>query len=250
MYCCDLCSYRSDDGVVFLKHLFEAHSLESNFSYTCGFNGCRRTFTLGASYDAFRSHCDRKHHNWKESLDSISFDDRESVTDNSSNVAELAEATTRTTATRHPSSSIAALSFDSEEDMDTNRITAVNDSEVICEYDRHEESNLELTAANFVLSLKEKFKLSQVSLNFAIKSVEEIIEMSATNIQHSVVKTLQESDITTNIAHCFTSPSPFANLKTEYQQTRFFKEHFGYIVSYFVNNFCFKILSFILIQVS
>ena len=170
----DLCSYRLDDDVVFLKHLFEAHGLESNFSYTRGFNGCRRTFTLGALYDAFRSHCDRKHHNWKESLDSITFDDRESVTYNSSNVAELAEATTRTTATRHPSSSIAALSFDSEEDMGTSRISAVNDNDVICEYDRHEKSNLELTAANFVLSLKEKFKLSQASLNFAIKSVEDV----------------------------------------------------------------------------
>ena len=47
------------------------------------------------------------------------------------------------------------------------------------EYDRREESNLELAAANFVLNLKEKFKLSQVSLNFAIKSVQDILVKGA-----------------------------------------------------------------------
>ena len=59
--------------------------------------------------------------------------------------------------------------------MDTHEATAVNNSsELFYEYDRRKESNLELAAAYFVLNLKEKFKLSQVLLNFAIKSVEEI----------------------------------------------------------------------------
>ena len=246
MHCCIFCSYQSDDNVLFLKHLFEAHSLESNFSYTCGFDGCRRIFTVGASYDAFRSHCDRKHNNWKESFIGISYADSQSEIDSSVDAAgELADANdsaTSTPITLHPSGSVTDTSIDSEEDMDINEIAAVNGGELSYEHDRHEESNiisLELAAASFVLNLKEKFKLSQASLNFAIKAVEEIIEISTNNIQDSVLKTLRESSISANVAHCFTSTNPFISLKTEYQQTKVFKEHFGYIVSLLVNNFLF-----------
>ena len=47
---------------------------------------------MGASYDAFCSHCDRKHYKWKESFDGIRYADRHGDTDSSSNVGELSEA--------------------------------------------------------------------------------------------------------------------------------------------------------------
>lgn len=101
--------------------------------------------------------------------------------------------------------------------MDTNETTAVGGSEP----DRFEASKLEMAAASFVLSLKEKFKLSQAALNFAITVVENI---STNNIQHSVMKILQESGSTASTEHCFTSTNPFASLKTEYHKPNFLKK--------------------------
>ena len=71
--------------------------------------------------------------------------------------------------------------------------------------------DVKTAAAKFILTLKEKFKLTQVSLDYTVKAVEELLLLS------------NESDS----GH----PSPFDELKTEHQQTKFFKENFGLVVS-------------------
>ena len=64
-YSCTFCSFRSSNGIEYVKHLFQAHSFESNFWYMCGISSCTHVFTTGASFDAFCGHCTRKHHNWQ-----------------------------------------------------------------------------------------------------------------------------------------------------------------------------------------
>lgn len=41
-----------------------------------------------------------------------------------------------------------------------------------------------VNAAHFILNLKEKFKLSQVSLDFVIQSVEKLLRVSTDNIEN------------------------------------------------------------------
>lgn len=65
LYNCTFCSFRSKNGIEFVKHNFEAHSFETTFHYKCGISSCTRVFTSGSSFDAFRSHCTQKHYNWK-----------------------------------------------------------------------------------------------------------------------------------------------------------------------------------------
>ena len=66
MYSCIFCVFRSSNGINFVKHLFDAHSLtEPTFRYQCGISSCTHIFTQGFTYDTFRGHCARKHHNWQ-----------------------------------------------------------------------------------------------------------------------------------------------------------------------------------------
>ena len=164
--------------------------------------------------------------------------------DTSMDVTELAEVNNETTSTQatgdFETDNEAHMLCDNEESMDINEAATNNDCEFFCGYDGR--TSLELTAAHFVLNLKEKFKLSQASLNFAIKGIEKIIEVSTNNIQDAVIKNL--SITTSNIEQCFSQANPFINLKIEYQQTKYFKEHFGYIVRmYNCKNLYFEIFN-------
>jgi len=58
-----------------------------------------------------------------------------------------------------------------------------------------------------------------VSLDYTAKAVEELLLLSSKCIEHS--------DPELNDPHS----SPFYELKTEYQQTKFFNENFGLVVS-------------------
>ena len=52
----------------FVKHLFDAHNTEETFNYICGISSCTRSFVTGATFEAFRDHCTRYHHNWKQEI--------------------------------------------------------------------------------------------------------------------------------------------------------------------------------------
>lgn len=90
-----------------------------------------------------------------------------------------------------------------------------------------------VNAAHFILNLKEKFKLSQISLDFVIHSVEKLLRVSADNIKQSVLKILHQEgiEIAPSLSDkCFLLTNPFLYLKTEYQQAKFYKENFNLIV--------------------
>lgn len=199
----------------FVKHAFQAHNRERNFLVKCGFSDCTRIFAMGTSFDAFRSHCSRYHNNWKEHFIPTM------LTKEDGNEEE----------TRSVCSS-------SEENMDISgtpgdNVSDITSAESVVESEIVNEKDVELAAAHFILVLKEKFKLTQTSLNYAIKGLEEISMLSATQIKHSVMSTLRESGSPVSVAlhNCLTPANPFSNLKTEYQQNKFFKENFGLIVS-------------------
>lgn len=65
MFSCVYCCYKLKD---LMKHLFQVHNPELNFKYHCTLSPCSRVFVSGDSYGAFRSHCIRYHHKWRESL--------------------------------------------------------------------------------------------------------------------------------------------------------------------------------------
>ena len=97
----------------------------------------------------------------------------------------------------------------------------------------NDHDDIVVNAARFILNLKEKYKLSQMTLDFVTHSVEELLKVSTDNIKQHVLKTLhlQGIEITPPLSDkCFSSVNPFLSLKTEYQQTKFYKENFSLIV--------------------
>ena len=61
---CQLCSYRSTNYRSYVKHVFKSHSSVPNFLFTCGINGCSRTFR---NYSSIKSHFSRHHFSELES---------------------------------------------------------------------------------------------------------------------------------------------------------------------------------------
>ena len=166
---------------------------------------------MGASFDAFCSHCSQYHDCIAHYIPTIPTrvyiydgEETQSVTTNS----------------------------DKEETMDTDNPNSTE--EFVClESETVNNRDVELAAAHFILILKEKFKLTQTSLDYAMKGLEEITMVSANRMMNSVMNVFDEPESSINGAlhACLTPTNPFANLKTEHQQNKFFKENFGLIVS-------------------
>lgn len=205
---CSFCSFQSIDKLVFVKHIFQAHNTEEGFSYSCWFLNCSRIFNVGLSFDAFRCHCSRYHDGCIQQCIS-------------------------TMLTRVNEEQTQSVTTDIEENMDTNNSYSNSEELVHLESGMVNDKDVQLAAAHFILVLKEKFKLTQTSLDYAIKGLGEITMLSANRMKHSVMRLLNESgsSINATLQDCLIPTDPFANLKTEYQQNKFFKENFGLIVS-------------------
>ena len=220
IYRCRFCSFQSFNKLLFVKHIFQAHNNEESFSYACGFLNCSRIFTTGASFDAFRSHFSRYHDGRIEHC--------------------MPTELTGLVGDRDSEVEFHSVTTDVEENMDTDSVYPNSAEEFVhleSESDNDNERDVQLAAAHFILILKEKFKLTQTSLDYAIKGIEDITMLSANRMKCSVMRLLNKSGFSINaeleaeLYDYLNPPSPFASLKTEYQQNRFFKENFGLIVS-------------------
>jgi len=83
-----------------------------------------------------------------------------------------------------------------------------------------QKETIKTAAAKFILALKEKHKLTQTALDYAINTVDKLLLMSSEAVEQGIDR-----------GHYLSS---FDNFKTEYQQTKYYKENFGLIVSVFV----------------
>ena len=232
MYSCTYCCYQSESKIFYVKHLFQAHNSATNFRYECGISSCSRVFVAGDSFDAFRSHCTRYHHNWKEHL--VIHDEEDAFSDMDTHEVNMDLTSSQTVSAATPYHTATELSLTYGE-----RSEYCYGNEYVGEitrdahYPRHED--IVVNAAHFILNLKEKFKLSQVSLDFVIQSVEELLRVSADNIKQSILTTLHQEgiEIAPSLSDkCVLLPNPFLYLKTEYQQAKFFKENFNLIVRF------------------
>jgi len=86
------------------------------------------------------------------------------------------------------------------------------------------EDDIVMYAARFILNLKEKFRLSQVSLDFVITSVEELIKLSAANFRNQILTTLHQDGVEEAALlsdHIFSSLNP---LKPSTSRPNFIKK--------------------------
>lgn len=192
-----------------VQHLFEAHSSEEEFCFTCIIVPCGHVFTSGSSYSGYLTHCHRKHPNWKQRIEAESSDDLIDADHDTFRAGNC------TLSDGRESTVLPVLSID----------------ERIVEEQNEEKENVEAVAARFLLTLKEKHKLTQVTLDFILSSVSRLITIISKKVKSSVLERVKDSNIISLLDDCFLPVDPFHNLKTEYQQMRFYKEYFNLIVS-------------------
>ena len=98
---------------------------------------------------------------------------------------------------------------------------------------RHESAKTH--AALLLLTLKEKHRLTQTSVDFAVQQIQDIVDYTINDIKLSVEKQVAEycTVIGVNspdLTLCFPDTSPFSGLESEYLQTKFYKENFNLVV--------------------
>ena len=208
---CTFCCFRCSDKQTFIRHFFEAHRFKENFSYECKISSCSHVFTTGATYASFLTHCNRKHSNWREIL------------------KENLDHRHRDTSIHHESLVLETLSNQLQDDSSADNVLL----EVEMSSSESHEQSVEQVAALFLLTLKEKYRLTQTSLDFAVSSLMNIVNMTVSNIKESVQSQLVEISENNDLLlrSCFPEKDLFSNLKTEYQQTKYYKENFGLVVS-------------------
>jgi hypothetical protein len=128
-------------------------------------------------------------------------------------------------------------------------LSSVNVNDTIPMLDTDElESNESVTlaggskrmAALFLLTMKEKHRLTQSSINFAVTQVTDMFKFIAADIKSSVEGKLKESlneagVSLPDLAECF-NVNPFDGLMSEHMQTKFYRENFYLVVSQ-MNNY-------------
>ena len=146
---------------------------------------------------------------------------------------------------KHPNSPDPAPDPTEEEEtsMDTVSNHGVSASPDLCNADQTDAatvvpytSSVNKHAALLLLTLKEKHRLTQTSINFAVQQVQSLVEHTLEDVKASVEEKLQQhstefGDYLPDISDCFMNIDPFSGLESEYRQTKFYKENFDLIVS-------------------
>lgn len=205
------CSYCCTAQLDLIKHSFGAHSVESTFMCQCGISGCLHQFQSGSTFYSFKSHADRKHPHWRVNINGFIQHQLPTMPPTPP---------TPPTVLQHQN-----LSLDNEREQTflvTSDIGSLNDC---CTLEKENAPSPKHTAALFILTLQEKYKLSQKAINFAVGSINTIVESVHDSIQVSV----QNSE-GTDIIPSFDYDDPFSDLQTEHQQSKFYREEFGLVV--------------------
>ena len=209
---CKHCSYVS---LIWkdLKHAFEAHSAIPGFNFSCQINGCVQTFK---KYSSILSHISRSHGGLSQlESDSVTVYSGSDVTnffdnDNGSHMDELHSQEYDAIATSE-SSTDGIIQLPELTDM----------------------LKCERSAALFLLTLKERHRLTQVGLDFTVEQVQNIISMMTDHLKSSVKNHFEGNNNLhlINIDEIFSFANPFERLQTAYMQNKYFKENFKLVVS-------------------
>ena len=204
--CCSRCSYRCSTRLQLLAHSFATHSVEPTFHLVCGIQGCLHSFKCGSTYSSFKSHACRKHPNWKEhvnasvTLPPMQLSPVENEAQDLTETSDVSEA------------AVCATSSSAEQTIFTSASAS---------------SIAQRTAAMFLLTFQERFRVSQTAINFAVGSINTIVD----GVCEAVQRSLEAANSSIDTSAFDEREDPFYSLKTEYKQCKFYREVFGLIVS-------------------
>ena len=193
-----------------IKHFFSVHSVEPNFFFICGINGCLHAFKCGSSFSSFKTHASRTHHGWQDDLlrSHLSCPSLHTLF---SGPAPAEQATLHQSTTVSTDETHDEMQFGSPMTPELSPGSAHTVLPVSGESTTLQAVNPDKVAALFLLTLQEKYKVSQAAINFTVGSI------------HSILEGVSKP-------HSLNFNDPFASLKTEHQQMKFYRREFGLVV--------------------
>ena len=219
-FLCRFCCFCCKEWNVFLRHTFQSHSNEPNFLFTCGVEGCQQTFR---TYASICSHLNRKHRhaNLEEVQSEVIAGTSTYLSNEINNIED--------NVSNYRDDDITE-SFPDDEDDD---ITTGSEDNIDVSGCTSTENYLQRSAALFLLTLKERYQLTQTAINFLIRQVQNMIHYSLLNIKNSaeLMGLITENITQSVLLDYFECVDPFKSLHSEYLQTKFYKDHFGLVVS-------------------
>lgn len=195
-----------------IKHSFAVHSMEPAFHFVCGIRGCLHSFRFGSTFSSFKSHASRKHPNWQES-----------VNDEATHTAPSPPPLVPSLDPNH------AVVQHQDHDVEGSTANADCNVEPVVPVTSEPITTATLcppsqrAAGLFLLTFQERYKLPQTAINFAVGLINMIVD--------GVCESVQSSSATDTTARFNEREDPFAPLQTEYMQSKFYREHFGLVVS-------------------
>ena len=224
---CTACSFRCGKRLQLIQHSFYVHSVEPTFFLVCGIRGCSHTFRCGATYSSFKSHASRKHPNWQEHVNEPV--DNPDISTSAPDAAQLTEAST----------DIDIISDVEMNPLDDGSIDGTRtDGRLMSSADAvqtlpprtcTQQLAVQRTAALFLLTLQERYHVSEAAVNFAVGSIQSIVQGV-----FEATKTSAEQTSPCIAEMQVDHSDPFVSLKTKYQQSKFYRDVFGLVVSLFV----------------
>ena len=149
----------------YIKHLRLLHAHQTNFNFTCGIDGCLRSFT---NIGTFKNHVSAMHYN----VFPVSNAPTEALPDSSesyiadTSIVELGTST--------------SIDDDIEENM-------VIEKDVCVAPEDFSLSMLQKSSALFLLGLKEKHKLTQVAIQEIVENVASLTQQRLSFLKHQVI---------------------------------------------------------------
>lgn len=199
---CPLCTHQhlQFNLTSWLKHIKLIHSHQAGFSITCGISGCQRTFT---KFRTFEGHISAIHRHQAD------------VTNNA------------------PALDMASGGGVELEEGDDEE----NDETVVEE--RFGSCELQQNSALFLLGLKEKHKLTQGAVQSLIDGVTCLSQQRLHSLFTQVCEVLAKAGIplssVSGLEALFKEDGengrPFLGLETQYQQLKYYRTHFHFVVS-------------------
>ena len=210
MYVCQICGkYASPQFDSVLRHIGAVHFKEAGFNVFCGIEMCPSSFK---NYHAWRRHIREKHPFMLSRPTSSALTPEVTAADDQ----------------QQPENS-------EEEQLDLDQlVTAAVDQHCEPEYmDVDEEDIHKRAEALHILKFKERYKLSQTTVDDIIGDVGEITAGIVSKLHKRVTDLLAEKQIDVEIDDVFTDENltPFRDLKTEHRQNQYFLNHLGLVVS-------------------
>ncbi len=203
-----------------MRHSFEAHASEFNFSFPCRIDSCPRSFN---THSSFQSHVSRKHPNSQPPPVPIN------VLDEEGDIGRSSQSDTEDLSDGQQDSPTDSEDTDSED-----RFIALDSVRP----GPHSCDGPQKSAALFLLRMKEQYRLTQVSIDFVVSHMNGIIstvmQSTQTKVCDSIREQLTDVQMETDlpdVSSCFAPVNPFEGFETEHKQLKFYREHFNLVVS-------------------